>query len=296
MLSLFLAAAALQETSLSANNYAVDAPMPAHLQTVLWSDEFNGSRLDASKWQYDTSRNKEGWYNKELQYYAANRLENLRVGGGVLTIELRKDPNEIRKFPDWGKQKYSSAKIVTQGKAAFKYGFFEARAKLPCTRGSWPAFWMMPIGDEPWPQGGEIDILEHIGAQPGVVHANLHTGKYNHTKQNGRGAQKPLPTSCSDFHRYQLSWTEDEILIGVDDRAYMRVRNSEPGDRGAWPFDKPFYLILNLAMGGDWAGSKGIDDASLPQKFEVDYVRVWEMPPVVDGSVPAPAGEAPKSN
>ncbi len=294
MLSILLAAAALQETSLSANNYAVDMPMPAHLETVLWSDEFNGSRLDASKWQYDTSRNKEGWYNKELQYYAANRLENLRVGGGNLTIELRKDPQEIRKFPDWGKQKYSSAKIVTQGKAAFQYGFFEARAKLPCTRGSWPAFWMMPIGNEQWPQGGEIDILEHIGAQPGVVHANLHTGKYNHTKQNGRGAQKPLPTSCSDFHRYQLSWTEDEILIGVDDRAYMRVRNSEPGDRGAWPFDKPFYLILNLAMGGDWAGSKGIDDAPLPQKFEVDYVRVWEMPPEVDAS--APATEAPKSN
>ena len=293
MLSILLAAAALQETSLSANNYAVDMPMPAHLETVLWSDEFNGSRLDASKWQYDTSRNKEGWYNKELQYYAANRLENLRVGGGNLTIELRKDPQEIRKFPDWGKQKYSSAKIVTQGKAAFQYGFFEARAKLPCTRGSWPAFWMMPIGNEQWPQGGEIDILEHIGAQPGVVHANLHTGKYNHTKQNGRGAQKPLPTSCSDFHRYQLSWTEDEILIGVDDRAYMRVRNSEPGDRGAWPFDKPFYLILNLAMGGDWAGSKGIDDASLPQKFEVDYVRVWEMP---EADASAPATEAPKSN
>ena len=294
MLTLLLAAAALQETSLSANNYAVDMPMPAHLETVLWSDEFNGSRLDASKWQYDTSRNKEGWYNKELQYYAANRLENLRVGGGNLTIELRKDPQEIRKFPDWGKQKYSSAKIVTQGKAAFQYGFFEARAKLPCTRGSWPAFWMMPIGNEQWPQGGEIDILEHIGAQPGVVHANLHTGKYNHTKQNGRGAQKPLPTSCSDFHRYQLSWTEDEILIGVDDRAYMRVRNSEPGDREAWPFDKPFYLILNLAMGGDWAGSKGIDDASLPQKFEVDYVRVWEMPPAADAS--APATEASTSN
>ena len=293
MLSLLLAAAAFQETTLSANNYAVDMPMPAHLPTVLWSDEFNGTRLDTSKWQYDTSRNKEGWYNKELQYYAANRLENLRVGEGNLTIELRKDSNEIRKLPDWGKQKYSSAKIMTEGKAAFQYGFFEARAKLPCTRGSWPAFWMMPTANVEWPAGGEIDILEHIGAQPGVVHANLHTGKYNHTKQNGRGAQKPLPTSCSHFHRYQLAWTENEMLIGVDDRAYMRVTNNEPGDRGAWPFDKPFYLILNLAMGGDWAGSKGIDDDSLPQKFEVDYVRVWEMPPVAEA---APAAEVPKSN
>ena len=292
MLSLLLAAAALQDATLSANNYSVDQPMPVHLETVLWSDEFNGSRLDASKWQYDTSRNKEGWHNKELQYYAANRLENLRVGGGLLTIELRKDPKEIRKFPDWGKQKYSSAKIVTKGKAAFKYGFFEARAKVPCTRGTWPAFWMMPTADVPWPQGGEIDILEHVGSQPNVLHANLHTGDYNHTKGNGRGAQTTLPTSCSDFHRYQLSWTEEEILIGVDDRAYMRVRNDKPGNRGAWPFDKPFYLILNLAMGGDWAGAKGIDDVSLPQRFEVDYVRVWEMPPPAPPTGTAPPAKA----
>jgi beta-glucanase (GH16 family) len=153
---------------------------------------------------------------------------------------------------------------------------------------------MMPVADVPWPEGGEIDVLEHVGSQPNVVHANLHTKQFNHTKGNGRGAQRPLPTSCSAFHRYQLSWTADEILIGVDDRAYMRVRNDRPGGRGAWPFDQPFYLILNLAMGGNWAGSKGIDVASLPQKFEVDYVRVWEMPPEVDAS--APATEAPKSN
>ncbi|GAA4740385.1 hypothetical protein GCM10023264_01680 [Sphingomonas daechungensis] len=284
MLATLLLAAAAQDATLSANNYAVDEVMPAHLPAVLWSDEFNGARLDKAKWSFDTSRNKEGWYNKELQYYAADRPENLRLENGRLVIELRKDPQLIRKRPDWGKQKYSSAKIVTRGKAAFKFGFFEASAKLPCTRGSWPAFWMMPQGSAPWPDGGEIDILEHVGSQPNVVHANLHTGLFNHTKGTGRGAQKALPTACSAFHRYQLSWTPDAITIGVDDRAYMRVRNDQPGVRGAWPFDTPFYLILNLAMGGDWAGAKGLDDEALPQRFEVDYVRVYEMaPPTTDG-------------
>jgi beta-glucanase (GH16 family) len=152
------------------------------------------------------------------------------------------------------------------------------RARLPCARGTWPAFWMMPEGTHQWPQGGEIDILEHIGAQPNVVHANLHTGLFNHSRGTHRGAQRSLPTSCSAFHRYQLHWTPEAITIGVDDRAYMRIANDQPGGEGAWPFDKPFHLILNLAIGGDWAGAKGIDDAALPQRFEVDYVRVWEQP------------------
>jgi beta-glucanase (GH16 family) len=278
MLIAFLAAAVAQDASLSANNYAIDEPMPAHTGALLWSDEFAGTALDRSKWSFDTSRNREGWYNKELQYYAADRPENLRLENGRLVIELRKDPQAIRKLPDWGKQKYSSAKIFTKDKAAFKYGFVEASAKLPCSRGSWPAIWMMPQGTAPWPEGGEIDILEHVGSQPNVVHANLHTALFNHTKGNGRGAQKPLLTACNAFHRYQLSWTASEITIGVDGRAYMRVRNDQPGGRAVWPFDTPFYLILNLAMGGDWAASKGIDDAALPQRFEVDYVRVYEMP------------------
>lgn len=277
MLPAVLLLAAAQ--SLSANNYAVDEPMPAHAPTLSWSDEFDGSALDASKWSFDTSRNKIGWYNKELQYYAADRPENLRVADGRLVIELRSDPEEIRQFPDWGGQKYSSAKIFTKGKAAFDGGFVEVSAKLPCTRGSWPAIWMLPEDDSPWPEGGEIDILEQVGSQPNVAHATLHTALFNHTRQNGRGAETPVPTACSAFHRYQLAWTPDAITIGVDDRAYMRVANDQPGGRGAWPFDSPFYLILNVAMGGDWAAAKGIDDAALPQRMEVDYVRVFDMAP-----------------
>jgi beta-glucanase (GH16 family) len=276
MLSAVLLSAAAQ--TLSANNYSIDEPMPAHSGKLLWSDEFAGKTLDRSKWSFDTSRNKQGWYNGELQYYAANRRQNLRLENGRLIIELHKDPQLIRKLPDWGKQEYSSAKISTKDKFAFVTGFFEISAKLPCARGTWPAIWMMPQAAAPWPDGGEIDILEQVGSQPNVAHATLHTALFNHTRHTGRGAEMPVPTACSAFHRYQLSWTPDTITMGVDDRAYMRVRNDQPGGRGAWPFDSPFYLILNAAMGGDWAGAKGIDDAALPQRMEVDYVRVWALP------------------
>jgi beta-glucanase (GH16 family) len=275
MLSALVLAAAAQ--TLSANNYAIDGPMPKHSGRLTWSDEFDAKALDMSKWSYDTSRNKLGWYNKELQYYSANRPENLRLENGKLVIELRKDPQAIGSYPDWGRQQYSSAKIVTKGKAAFKTGFVEVSAKLPCARGTWPAIWMLPEGDSPWPDGGEIDILEQVGSQPDVAHATLHTKLFNHVLHTGRGAETPVPSACSAFHRYQLAWTPVAITIGVDDRAYMRVRNDQPGGRGAWPFDSPFYLILNLAMGGDWAGAKGIDDAALPQRMEVDYVRVWQI-------------------
>ncbi|HYX46368.1 MAG TPA: glycoside hydrolase family 16 protein, partial [Sphingomicrobium sp.] len=204
--------------------------------------------------------------------------QNLRLENGHLTIELREDPQAISKLPDWGGQKYSSAKILTRNKASFNGGFVEVSAKLPCARGTWPAIWMLPQGDERWPDGGEIDILEQVGSQPNVAHATLHTGLFNHILQNGRGAETNVRTACSAFHRYQLAWTVNSITMGVDDHAYMRVKNDQPGGRGAWPFDSAFYLVLNLAMGGDWAAAKGIDDAALPQRMEVDYVRVWEMP------------------
>jgi len=278
MIGALLLAAAAQAANLGGTHYGIDEPMPVHSDRLLWSDEFAGKSLDLSKWSFDTSRNKVGWYNGELEYYSANRPQNLRVDNGKLIIELRKDPQAIRKFADWGGQKYSSAKIMTKGKAAFETGFFEISAKLPCARGTWPAIWMMPEGNAAWPDGGEIDILEQVGSQPDVAHATVHTALFNHTRHNGRGAEIAVPTACSAFHRYQLAWTRDAVTIGVDDHAYMRVRNDQPGGRGAWPFVSPFYLILNLAIGGDWAAAKGIDDAALPQRMGVDYVRVWKMP------------------
>lgn len=242
---------------------------------LVWRDEFNGSALDQTKWKYDTVRNKQGWYNRELQYYSAGR--NLRVSNGLLTIEARREKLDPRRFPDWGGQEYTSSKIFTKG-AGWTYGFYEVRAKLPCARGTWPAIWMLPVDMKKWPDEGEIDIMEQVGAEPNLIYASLHTKLFNHTMNTQRSAQRLVPTSCSAFHTYQLDWQPDSITIGVDGRGILRVHNDVAGGKGAWPFDTPFKMILNLAIGGDWAGAKGIDDASMPQRMQLDFVRIWQVP------------------
>lgn len=274
-LLLMLAAAQSQFT---VTNATYDGPVqrPAKARLV-WSDEFNGTSLDTGKWAYDTSRNKEGWWNNERQYYSAERRQNLRVKDGKLVIEARLEKLDPARFPDWGGQEYTSARIYSKG-AGWTYGFYEIRAKIPCARGTWPAIWMLPVDLKEWPDDGEIDIMEHVGAEPNLIYASLHTLLFNHTKNTQRSAQKLVSTSCSRFHRYQLDWRSDSIAIGVDGRGVLRVRNDQPGGKGAWPFDTPSHMILNLAMGGDWAGAKGMDDAALPQRMEVDYVRVWQVP------------------
>jgi beta-glucanase (GH16 family) len=137
---------------------------------------------------------------------------------------------------------------------------------------------MLPVDMKKWPDDGEIDIMEQVGAEPNLIYASLHTGLFNHVKKTQRSAQRLVPTSCETFHTYQLDWRPDSIAIGVDGKGILRVLNDQPGGKGAWPFDTPFRLILNLAIGGDWAGQKGIDDAAMPQRMDVDYVRVWQAP------------------
>lgn len=242
---------------------------------LIWHDEFNGSALNLHKWQYDTARNKLGWFNGERQYYSAG--QNLRVAKGVLTIEARHEKLDPARFPDWGGQEYTSAKIFSKG-AGWTYGFYEIRAKLPCAPGTWPAIWMLPVDMKKWPDDGEIDIMEQVGAEPNLIYASLHTGLFNHVLKTQRSAQKLVPTSCSAFHVYQLDWRPDAITIGVDGRGILRVLNDQPGGKAAWPFFTPFKMILNLAIGGDWAAAKGIDDAAMPQQMVVDYVRVWQSP------------------
>lgn len=279
MIHNLIAASALvaQTTPPAVNKYLVDEPMarPANARLV-WRDEFSRRGLDRSKWDYDTSRNKEGWHNGELQYYSAGRPENIRVARGRLVIEARRERLDLVRYPDWGGQNYTSAKIVSKGAGSWTYGYYEVRAKLPCARGSWPAIWMLPVNMVEWPDDGEIDIMEHVGSEPNLIYASLHTKLFNHIQKTQRSAQKRLPTSCTSFHTYELDWRPDSITIGFDGRAFMRVRNDQPGGKGAWPFDVPFYMILNLAMGGEWAAAKGMDDAALPQRMEVDYVRVWQ--------------------
>ncbi len=261
-----------QAATLGATNYTVDAPMAAPLTTPAFADEFDGKAVDRTKWKFDTSRNAVGWYNNERQYYGNALLNNARIDHGALVIEARKQTLSRERFSDWGKQAYTSAKLVSR--KPYGYGFYEIRAQLPCGRGIWPAIWMLPSTGK-WPDNGEIDIMEMVGWDPGVVHATLHTGKFNHRMNTQRGAQKRVPTSCTAFHRYQLDWTPQAITIGIDDRAYMRIANDQPGGAAAWPFTKPYDLILNVAVGGDWGGQKGIDDSSFPQAMTVDYVRYW---------------------
>lgn len=267
-LLLFLA----QAVTLGATNFTADTAMIVPVSKPTFADEFAGGAIDRMAWRFDTSRNAAGWFNNERQYYADGRPENARIEGGVLIIEARRETLSKRLFADWGGQAYSSAKLVTR--RAYGYGFYEIRAKLPCGRGAWPAIWLLPP-DGKWPDAGEIDVMEMVGWDPGMIHATLHSGAFNHVKGTQRGAQKHVPTSCTAFHRYQLDWGVDAITIGIDDRAYMRVTNDQPGGAAAWPFKRPYALILNLAVGGDWGGRKGIDDAALPQRMAVDYVRYW---------------------
>jgi beta-glucanase (GH16 family) len=268
--------AAQSAFTVSNATYAGPVQRPADAKLV-WSDEFNGTALDLTKWEYDVAFNKRGWFNKELQYYSAGRPENFQVGNGILTIEARHETLNPAKFPDWGGQNYTSGRIYSKG-AGWTYGFYEIRAKLPCARGQWPAIWMLPTDMKKWPDDGEIDIMEQVGAEPNYIYSTLHTGLFNHVKGTQRSAQKSVPSSCSDFHVYQLDWRPDRIDIGVDGQGILRVANDQPGGKGAWPFDVPFKMILNLAIGGDWAGAKGIDDAAMPQRMDVDYVRVWQAP------------------
>jgi beta-glucanase (GH16 family) len=257
--------------SLGATNYAYDGAMVTPSARPSFGDEFSRA-IDARRWRWDTGQNKQGWPNHELQYYAGPDRSNARVEQSALVIEARAD--SLRDAADWGGQRYTSAKLVTR--EPLGYGFYEVRAQLPCRRGMWPAIWLLPTDGSRWPDGGEIDIMEMVGWNPDVIHATVHSAAFNHRLNTQRGGEVRVADACSAYHRYQLEWTPDTITIGVDGRGYMRVKNDQPGGAAAWPFTRPYSLILNLAVGGDWGGQKGVDDAALPQVMKVDYVRYWK--------------------
>ena len=246
----------------------VTGPAPAGYRLV-WSDEFDVAGLpDATRWSYDTERNRAGWFNSELQYYAAARVENSVVADGRLRITARRE--QLNTAADWGGQRYTSARLVTRDKAAWTYGFFEIRAKLPCGRGTWPAIWMLGTGGV-WPDDGEIDILEQVGSNPSRVFGTVHT--LGGSGGAGQGAATQVADACTAFHDYQLHWTADEIAIGVDGVVYFRYANPRTGRR-FWPFEAPQYLILNIAIGGVLGGT--VDDGIFPVTMEIEHVRVWQ--------------------
>ena len=242
--------------------------MPAGYSLV-WNDEFNGTGLpDAGKWVYDTEANLTGWYNNEEQYYAVRKTEYSRQQDGRLFITARKA--SLSSEPDWGGQVYTSARLITRGKASWTYGFFEIRARMPCGQGTWPAIWMLGTADN-WPDSGEIDIMEHVGMYPDTVSATIHTRSTAGT--SGNGAELKVADACTAFHNYQATWTADRIVFAVDGKPYHSYGNKGTG-AASWPFNKPQYLLLNLAIGGEMAG--WVDPAVLPRSFEVDYVRVYQ--------------------
>lgn len=245
------------------------ATVPPHYRLV-WADEFDVDGLpNPRRWAYDTERNRLGWYNNELQYYAAARFENSVVAGGRLRITARRE--SLSSAADWGGQRYSSTRLITRGKAQWTYGYFEVRAKLPCGRGTWPAIWMLGSGGV-WPDDGEIDIMEQVGSNPSRILGTVHTPI---TGGSGNGSSTTVADACTAFHDYQMHWTASEIAIGVDGVVYHRYRNPGSG-RPAWPFNAAQYLLLNIAIGGSLGGA--VDDGIFPVTMEIEHVRVWQAP------------------
>jgi beta-glucanase (GH16 family) len=270
----------LLAAQLASSGGVVSAPVPSGAagMTLFWNDEFDTPGLpDARKWVHDTGRNRQGWFNNELQYYAVNRPENARVENGRLMITARQE--RLTSAPDYGNQNYTSARLITQGLANWTYGYFEVRAKLPCGLGTWPAIWMLGAGGR-WPVDGEIDIMEQKGtsaAAKGEVLSTVHTQAYNWsggTLGVARGATTSLPSACTSFNNYHLSWDTNRIAIGSNGVNYFEFFKPANADYAQWPFDAPQFLILNLAIGGDLGGS--VDHSQLPAVMEVDYVRVYQ--------------------
>ena len=248
---------------------------PALQTALVWSDEFEEDGLpDPNKWQYDVGDGCDlpcgcGWGNRERQYYTKNRLENARVENGLLIIEAHKEKHET--------SNYTSARLVSKGNGEWKYGRMEIRARVPSGVGVWPAIWMLPSENAYglWPKSGEIDIMEHVGYMPDSIFGTAHTQLYNGMLNTQAGGSLYLPGGEKGFHNYVVDWSPEIINWYVDDVKYFSFKNDNNGSE-SWPFDQTFHLIMNVAVGGNWGGAKGVDDSIWPRRMEVDYVRVFK--------------------
>ena len=239
------------------------APSAAAAERLVWEDQFDRPGLpDASRWDYEVGLVR----NNERQYYTHARSKNARVEDGLLVIEAHREAFEGAE--------YTSASLTSR--ASWTYGRIEVRAQLPRGRGTWPAIWTLGtnIREVGWPRCGEIDIMEHVGFDPGRIHANIHTQAYNHVQRTNKGNSLLVSRPDETFHVYEAIWTPTQIEMLVDGQRYFTFAK-EAGGEAVWPFDQPQYLILNLAIGGSWGGQQGIDDAALPARYLIDYVRVY---------------------
>lgn len=243
-------------------------------KTLLWHDEFEGNSINQNKWAFDIGNGTDGWGNWEKQYYLK---ENATVSDGTLKITAKKE--------SYGGCSYTSAKLKTLGKLDFTYGYVEARIKLPAISGTWPAFWMLPsssLNGKGWPWSGEIDIMENKGNQSNIVSSTLHSaGDANQTYSHYATKEYTTSSSVANWHTYAVDWRNKQISFYVDDILFQTVtqdmwRSSNyNGYNDGEPFNKKFYIILNLAIGGQFISQALPDDSLMPASMEVDYVRVY---------------------
>ena len=248
----------------------IEVPDGYHL---VWHDEFEeGTTLNPSDWTHEVKGS--GWVNDELQNYV-----NHQTSSGKAVTEIKDGSLHIHCFKEGGK--IYSGRVYAHVNTGWQYGWFEARINLPKGKGTWPAFWMMPVNNDwntnPWPMCGEIDIMEEVGCVPNEVSSSIHTQDYNHTKNTQKTHAMKLANAEGEYHVYALEWTEDAITTYVDGKVQLSVKKSVIGSgHNQWPFHYAFYPILNLAWGGSWGGMYGVDESALPVTMSVDYVRVFQ--------------------
>jgi len=255
-------------TSLSTDNSGYTTPMYYPGYTLTWNDEFSGTALDLNSWNQEIGNGTNGWGNNELEYYT-NSSKNTLVSNGNLVIEARKEP--IQGF------NYSSARMTTQNKKAFKFGRIDIRAKLPVGKGIWPALWMLGsnISTVGWPACGEIDIMELIGTYPGRSHGTIHWKPVSGTNTSKGGEYNLASGNFSQqFHVFSIIWVQDTIKWFIDDQLFFTTTSADVGAAN-YPFNSDHFLIFNVAVGGNWPGPPDANTA-FPQRMFVDYVRVFQ--------------------
>ena len=234
---------------------------------LVWHDEFDeGTELNKVDWTHEVQNS--GWVNHELQNYV-----NHTTPKGHNVTEIMDGKLQIHCFKEDGK--IYSGRVYAHVKEGWKYGYIEASIKLPKGKGTWPAFWMMPVNFHSWPADGEIDIMEEVGYHPDFVSSSLHANAHVHSNNTQVTHEMYCKGAEGDFHTYAIEWTAQNITTYVDGKVQLSYDNRGLG-RDDWPYNDPFYVIFNLAWGGDWGGSQGVDESALPVTMEVDYIRVFQ--------------------
>ena len=255
--------------SISVNQAAAEKPAynAPEGYTLVWQDEFeSGSELNQNDWTHEVKN--AGWVNHELQNYV-----NHKTPDGALVTEVKNGTLRITALKENGK--IYSGRVYAKVKSGWTYGYIEASIKLPKGKGTWPAFWMMPVNFRSWPADGEIDIMEEVGYHPDYVSSSLHANAHVHSNGTQVTHEMKCPGAEGEFHTYAILWTSKNITTYVDGQVQLSYDNRGLG-RDDWPYDDPFYVIFNLAWGGDWGGAQGVDESALPATMEVDYVRVFQ--------------------